>query len=860
MTQTYPVAGVWSLFSGLFHSIRVRLVLAGGVVFLLSAAAAIYAVTRFIDSASSLHTVTSENVAVIDNAKKLDNALDTFARLVAALSRAETLPQYEDLYHELDTAWVDVHSFADAFSEEARINLGVEFKNNIVTLDKELLALDSKMLQLLEYRSAETRLFRELLAELEDIQNTIHLIKMRANFDLKSTFSDLLGAGEVSVDAVERVVNEDFLEFQFSLEIETTLTEIHSALIQLPTLSDKNEVRRVQEAFARNYDALRRKIVAIGKTAETADTLESLRRWGFGDASIFEQRIALIDLEWQLAEELALFIASLDNLEVESRRVSSIVVNIALIELTDIERAVEESVLATTGLLGLAFVGALIVGWRTVIAGIVTPLRRVENAMRRIAGGDTSVLLPPRTNDELGSMVGALATLRDYVVRVTEAERSLADKEAQLRSALENMSDGIIICDPLLNIRMINANVQKLFDYPEEMVGIGQNLMDGWYYQVQRGDFPESDLRVLNQMFRGGQVGSYERQGLDGKVLDLRIAPMNDGGAVCVISDITERKRAGDEIAEKEAQLRSALTNMPGGLCMCDSNQNVILFNDKLVELLEMPRGFVHHGMNIRDCWRDSFQSQGKSAAETDMQVNALVEMHRSGEQRACERSLPSGRTLDISVAPMESGGSVTVISDITAQRVAAEELDAARQESEKLLEQLRTSINAMPLGIVLRDHEFQAILWNRAFTRIMQITETDADQLRDLKSLLRNQFDRGNAPPNMKFPEWWTEIKLQLSKTISSKRPYFNERRWHSANRIIAVSTNPTPSGGLVTVYQDVTERRMAEEDLRENMAELERFNKLAVERELKMIELKKEVNILMTKSGKSDLYEIVH
>ena len=41
--------------------------------------------------------------------------------------------------------------------------------------------------------------------------------------------------------------------------------------------------------------------------------------------------------------------------------------------------------------------------------------------------------------------------------------------------------------------------------------------------------------------------------------------------------------------------------------------------------------------------------------------------------------------------------------------------------------------------------------------------------------------------------------------------------------------------------------------------MAELELFNKVAVGRELRMIELKKEINHILDELGKSEKYEIV-
>lgn len=54
--------------------------------------------------------------------------------------------------------------------------------------------------------------------------------------------------------------------------------------------------------------------------------------------------------------------------------------------------------------------------------------------------------------------------------------------------------------------------------------------------------------------------------------------------------------------------------------------------------------------------------------------------------------------------------------------------------------------------------------------------------------------------------------------------------------------------------------ERKRAEADLKEKYAELERFHKVTVGRELRMIELKQEVNELLQESGRAAKYKIVN
>jgi PAS domain-containing protein len=57
----------------------------------------------------------------------------------------------------------------------------------------------------------------------------------------------------------------------------------------------------------------------------------------------------------------------------------------------------------------------------------------------------------------------------------------------------------------------------------------------------------------------------------------------------------------------------------------------------------------------------------------------------------------------------------------------------------------------------------------------------------------------------------------------------------------------------------EDITERKEAEEELAAKMEELEEFNRLAVGREQRMIELKEEINRLLAERGMELKYEIV-
>jgi len=63
----------------------------------------------------------------------------------------------------------------------------------------------------------------------------------------------------------------------------------------------------------------------------------------------------------------------------------------------------------------------------------------------------------------------------------------------------------------------------------------------------------------------------------------------------------------------------------------------------------------------------------------------------------------------------------------------------------------------------------------------------------------------------------------------------------------------------GILGWLTDITERKQAERELKERMDDLERFSRLTINREGKMIQLKEEINILLEQSGKEKKYKIV-
>jgi PAS domain S-box-containing protein len=83
-------------------------------------------------------------------------------------------------------------------------------------------------------------------------------------------------------------------------------------------------------------------------------------------------------------------------------------------------------------------------------------------------------------------------------------------------------------------------------------------------------------------------------------------------------------------------------------------------------------------------------------------------------------------------------------------------------------------------------------------------------------------------------------------------------EYRWIESTATPSLISSDGKVVACVGARVDITERMNSELTLKNKMAELEDFNKLAVDRELRMIELKKEINNLLHKLNKKEKYVV--
>jgi two-component system sensor histidine kinase/response regulator len=152
-------------------------------------------------------------------------------------------------------------------------------------------------------------------------------------------------------------------------------------------------------------------------------------------------------------------------------------------------------------------------------------------------------------------IVGAVVTFMDITER-KRTEEALKEKEAQLSTAVNSMVGGIFMIDKDLNFQLTNQQFHQLYDFPIEMGKKGMPFTNLLRRRARRGDYGPGDaeqlvskrLEMYQDPARTGQITIYEDTLPGDRTTEVYRAPTADGGFVFVVNDITERKKAEDEL------------------------------------------------------------------------------------------------------------------------------------------------------------------------------------------------------------------------------------------------------------------------------------------------------------------------
>jgi diguanylate cyclase (GGDEF)-like protein len=282
---------------------------------------------------------------------------------------------------------------------------------------------------------------------------------------------------------------------------------------------------------------------------------------------------------------------------------------------------------------------------------------------------------------------GGWVGIHEDITAAREQTKLVAEKAAELElinarfnAALRNMSQGLCLYDPDQRVVMANARYAEIYRLREDQVKPGTTLREILRAREQSGtNFgTDADSYVRVNVKRSSEIQELA----DGRMIAIKRQPMANGGWLTTHEDVTAEKKNEKLLAEKAAELEmmntrfsSALSNMAQGLCMFDGEKRLTVWNERFARLYNVPPHLLKVGTPYTEI--SAYRIARKLNKSTDdPEVRAKVAEFAALPPDATRiDEMPDGRFMLLTRSPMEGGGWVAIIEDITERRRAEAEI-----------------------------------------------------------------------------------------------------------------------------------------------------------------------------------------
>jgi diguanylate cyclase (GGDEF)-like protein len=182
---------------------------------------------------------------------------------------------------------------------------------------------------------------------------------------------------------------------------------------------------------------------------------------------------------------------------------------------------------------------------------------------------------------------------------------------------------------------------------------------------------------------------------------------------------------------EREAaladQFDTALNNMPHGLCMFRADDRLAVMNNRFREMLDLPADIVNRDMRACDIV-DACVTRGAISAASGKLILAEIEHTQARDMVTTDPDLLRDRSLSWTFQPMEGGGTVVLLEDVT-ERCRAEARISHLARYDELTE--------LPNRVSFRGEIERLLSLPREAARMSALLFIDLDQFKQVNDTL---------------------------------------------------------------------------------------------------------------------------
>ena len=437
-----------------------------------------------------------------------------------------------------------------------------------------------------------------------------------------------------------------------------------------------------------------------------------------------------------------------------------------------------------------------------------------------------------------------MLSLVNDITELKLAEKALSESEKKFRLIAENTSDGILVIDKDKGAVYASPSYFKIMGHTSFDI----SSLDS--EKISDIIHPDDRERIFNLIYSAMDAAvphlkySYKARREDGIYIwreDTTTLNYDENGefvdAYVICRDITKSKLAEEKLRESELKFRSLVETASEGIWMFDANYNTTFVNKAMADMLGYKISEIK-GRSIKEFLSDDehkyFESRQDARLKGEIGSHERKFLRKDG--KLIYTFVSSNSLFD---AENKYIGAFGMITNIT-EKKKTEAILKNNAEQFKLL--TSTSID----GFWKIDKNAKLVEVNDVYCKIVGYTreellnmkvndleskENVVDTAKHIKHIMDVGYDRFESQHRCKDG---SVVDFLVSATYSKKLEL------------------------LLVFFSDITKRKKAEKDLLNQMKEIQRFNKLMVGREFKMIGLKQEVNFLLEQMGKEKKYNV--
>jgi PAS domain S-box-containing protein len=526
---------------------------------------------------------------------------------------------------------------------------------------------------------------------------------------------------------------------------------------------------------------------------------------------------------------------------------------------------------------------AVVVNSVITVRTIATELTALNAGIEIIGKGNLDYRIPIEAKDELSTlgrltneMAGglqesytSLETLQLEIDERKKAEAQLTAANRKLNDIIEFLPDATFVIDNDKRVIAWNRAIEEMTGITkEEIIGQGDNACTVPFYGERRRHL--IDLLDVNDQELESKYRSVQRKGNmiyaevftpalfggKGAYVFASGAPLFDDqgnrvGAIESIRDITDRKRAEESLqkALRDLQELDLIVNKSPAVAFlwrASENWPVEFVSQNIAQFGYAPEDFTSGRILFSDIVHPD-DIERVTAEVQQYSVEGRTEFTQ--EYRILDGSGKPRWIEDRTWIRRDAEGRIThyqgVVVDITERKQAEEALRKSEISFRALFENMSNCVAIYEAVDGGEDFIFRD--FNRAAAYAERINR-EAVVGRRVTEVFPGVRDFGLLEV---FQRVWRTGSPESFPTASYRD---NRIAGWRENHVLRI-----PSGEVVAVYDDVTERKQAEERLTEQLSELRRWHEVTLGREMRLLELKREVNDLTTRLGGPPRYASV-